>query len=208
MNTDFNTLYAALRDVLDNAFLLASEIDTRYGTSYANSIPELDETPPSTGDNSVVYGPNGATAPDSDGLVTIKSVEDFRSQYEHSTSAQVRNLCASLPSKWFVQDTLDTINDPTNATFFQVQANTNTARLMLSLRGAARTSYYVPVYKATRSSTGLFTQGELINDAGAFSGDFIVGGSVRWTGVRIKDVPSVLDALLQRALKNPTINNQ
>ena len=212
MDPSTNDLYSALLTATENAILLAHTYDSQAGTSLAAGFPTLPETPPDgTGaaPTGPAYLPNGATTPDADSMVVIKAIEDFRAANKSSQFAQVRNLCTNLPDRWFIQDTLDTINNPNDPGFFQCQANTNAARTYLTMRGGAgRRDYYVPVYKATKSNTGLFTQGALIPDGGAFAGDFVIGGIVVWKGVRLVDVPSILNILLQQAFKNPTVNNQ
>lgn len=213
-----NDLYAALVQTNENEILLAQQIDQLYGTTLTPSIQVLPTTPPSVspgsgGTTPDVYNANGYTQPDADGCVKIKSVENFRTQYSSAPQASVRNLAVGLPSRWFVQDVLDSLaaagTPPTDPVFFQVQANTGKARMYLSIELAPRTQYFIPAVHATTSPTGLYKEGDTFNPVvGAFSGDLVIAGHVVWTGVRVKDVPAVLAAQLARALKNPTLNNQ
>lgn len=209
-------LYAALVQTNTNSLLIAHEIDAAYGTQLAGQFPTLPPTPPTPGIGIVpagpVYGTNGATAPDADGCVQLKVVEDFRAANAASTSAQVRNLCASMPHRWFIQDTLDALTaqgvQPSDPTFFQIQANCGEARTLLSMLDGVSRNWNVPAYKATPSMLGLWTRGDVLPDAGSFAGKFVIAGITVFKGVYITDVAAILAAQLQRALKNPTQNNQ
>lgn len=211
-----NDLYAALLAANQNEILLANQIDQLYGTSLTGSVQVMPADPPALpagGDSVDVYNAAGYTNPDADGCVKILSVENFRTQYKNAPQASVRNLAVGLPTRWFVQDVLDSLaaagTPVTDPVFFQVQANCAKARMFLSIEMAPRTQYYIPAVHASASSTGLWKEGDVFTPTvGAFSGDFVIAGKVVWTGVRVKDVPVVLAAQLARALKNPTINNQ
>jgi len=207
---DINTLYAALLEAVNNSSLIAKEIDAEFGTTLASEIPTLPASPPvlGGGNGDPVYV-NGMTAPDADGMVQIKSVEDFRVAHANDAQASVRNLASGLPKRWFIQDTLDNPGSLSKDVVFQVQTQTNAARTMLSIMGGgAKDTYFVPVHKASQSATGLYKEGDIIADGGAFAGDFVIAGFTVWKGVRCTDVPATLQALLVHAQKNNTINNQ
>jgi len=55
----------------------------------------------------------------------------------------------------------------------------------------------------TKSATGLyaFDQSAPLADTGALGGDLMVGDTVAYTGVRIKDLPAVLNAMLNAGTK-------